>query len=539
MKVFLFVIRNAPGLTVLSLVTALLSGVFSGSLIALIHRAIENQVERYTQLGLMFGLLVALTLASAIAANIVIAHLYRKILLNLQIRLAFSITRSPLRKLEDIGSAALLAILTEDVDDISDTATELVPLITNLVTSVVCFGYLIWLSWQAFLGTLVFLVIGGLSYKILIDREQEILTAGRDELDKLYAHFHDLTNGIKELKLNQNRCHAFLTQTLEPMAQSVQQYLFKWDVAYTIINSWGRFLILMVIGLVLFLLPQFLSLSPGVLTGYILAMLYVRSSLLSVLDTLPELSEAAVALRKIESVGLDLAVDSSGPITPIPAPTSWQSLKLDNVVHHYYREREDSFFTLGPITLEFQPGELIFLVGGNGSGKTTLAKLITGLYPPESGDIYLDQNQVCDRTRPHYSQLFSAIFTDFHLFDDLIGVSHDNLDTRAKHYLSELHLDHKLSIQNGKFSTTALSRGQQQRLALLTAYLEDRPFFIFDEWASNQDPIFKDLFYTQFLPELKAKGKTALVISHDDHYFHLGDRVLKLTDGKLQETARV
>jgi putative ATP-binding cassette transporter len=56
---------------------------------------------------------------------------------------------------------------------------------------------------------------------------------------------------------------------------------------------------------------------------------------------------------------------------------------------------------------------------------------------------------------------------------------------------------------------------------------------VFDEWASDQDPVFKDIFYTQLVPELKSRGKTVLVISHDDEYFHLADRIVKLDYGKL------
>lgn len=584
MKIFLFVLRKTPGLTVLAMLTALTSGLLSGSLIALIHRAldtIDSPEQMSGQMGLTFALLVVLTLMSAIASNIIIAHLYRNVLLDLQRRLAHTITQAPLRKLEEMGSASLLALFTEDLDDISETATELVPLIINLVTSLVCCGYLLWLSWQAFVGTFIFLVIGGVSYQLLVSREQDILMTGREKIDHLYHHFHDLTDGIKELKLNHRRRQAFLDDVLGATTKSVQHYMFIWDVAYSVISAWGRFLILMVVGLILFLLPHYLNLQPGVLTGYILALLYVRSSLLSVIDAIPELAEAAVALQKVEAVGLDLAaeeiaLDSTPGITQtstkdleaspttqsptiqsptIQSPTTqspttqsrvkaseaslfstpWQSLTLVNITHRYYREREDSEFTLGPINLAFKPGELVFLVGGNGSGKTTLAKLITGLYAQESGEIYVDGVAVGDRHRPHYSQLFSAIFTDFHLFDDLLGLSQDDLDTQVKDYLSKLHLDHKLKVQDGRFSTTALSRGQRQRLALLVAYLDDRSFYVFDEWAANQDPVFKEVFYRQFLPELKVKGKTVLVISHDDRYFGEGDRILKLTDGQLEE----
>jgi putative ATP-binding cassette transporter len=173
-------------------------------------------------------------------------------------------------------------------------------------------------------------------------------------------------------------------------------------------------------------------------------------------------------------------------------------------------------------------------VGGNGSGKSSLAKLITGLYIPENGEIILDENLITENNREWYRQHFSVVFSDFYLFEELLGLENNNLDIQAQKYLEKLQLDHKVKIENGQLSTTALSQGQRKRLALLTAYLENRQIYLFDEWAADQDPLFKDIFYTQLLPELKTQGKTILVISHDDHYFHLADRIIKLNYGKIE-----
>jgi putative ATP-binding cassette transporter len=203
------------------------------------------------------------------------------------------------------------------------------------------------------------------------------------------------------------------------------------------------------------------------------------------------------------------------------------------VTHSYHREQEESSFVLGPIDLSFRPGELIFLIGGNGSGKTTLAKLLTGLYIPEAGEIRLNGQLITDENRESYRQHFSAIFTDFYLFESLLGLDHPELDQLAQKYLARLQLDHKVQVIDGNLSTTALSQGQRKRLALLAACLEDRPFYIFDEWAADQDPLFKEIFYEQLLPELKSKGKTALVLSHDERYYHVADRIIKLDYGKL------
>jgi putative ATP-binding cassette transporter len=108
------------------------------------------------------------------------------------------------------------------------------------------------------------------------------------------------------------------------------------------------------------------------------------------------------------------------------------------------------------------------------------------------------------------------------------------LDRRAHEYLERLHLNHKVTIKDGVFSTTQLSQGQRKRLALLCAYIEDRPFYLFDEWASDQDPLFKEVFYTQLLPELRSLGKAVLVITHDDRYFGVADRLIKLDYGRIK-----
>lgn len=104
--------------------------------------------------------------------------------------------------------------------------------------------------------------------------------------------------------------------------------------------------------------------------------------------------------------------------------------------------------------------------------------------------------------------------------------------------MRQLNLDNKVQVENGKFSTIVLSQGQGKRLALLTAYLEKRPIYLFDEWASDQDPFFRDVFYEKILLNLKQQGKTVLVISHDDRYFHLADRVIKLDYGKIEYDKR-
>ncbi len=194
----------------------------------------------------------------------------------------------------------------------------------------------------------------------------------------------------------------------------------------------------------------------------------------------------------------------------------------------------DAGFMLGPIDLTVRSGELIFIVGSNGSGKSTLAKLITGLYTPQSGEILLDGLPVNETNIEWYRQHFATTFADVYLFDRYLGLEDRQSDPEINRYLKEFQLDRKVSVTNGILSTIDLSQGQRKRLALLTAFLEDRPIYLFDEWASDQDPTFREIFYARMLIELKERGKLVIVITHDDRYFHLADRILKLNYGRVE-----
>jgi ABC-type siderophore export system fused ATPase/permease subunit len=127
--------------------------------------------------------------------------------------------------------------------------------------------------------------------------------------------------------------------------------------------------------------------------------------------------------------------------------------------------------------------------------------------------------------------LFSIILADFHLFDDFYGfrVDKENLNYWiAKLRLSECFKDYE---QTGKLPTTALSSGQRKRMALLAAILENKNVFLMDEVAADFDPEFRNLYYREIIPELKALGHTLLLVSHDDRYYDIADRVVEFREG--------
>jgi len=358
----------------------------------------------------------------------------------------------------------------------------------------------------------------------------------REHWDEMYKSFQGVIMGTKELKLNRRRREAFLSEQLEPAAAGLRNHGLKGNLITMAVSNWGQILFFIFIGLLLFVTPSLITIDRQTLVGYTLAVLFMITPLTMILNQIPALQRAHLASKRIEQLGLTLTNTKPEELAPPIAKTntSWHRLELIDVTHSYQQDGGTTDFELGPINLTLSPGELVFLIGGNGSGKTTLIKLLMGLYEPEAGEIRLDGKTIPMDDCDDYRQHFSGVFYDFYLFERLFGVEAKDVDGESQKYLDLLQLNNKLEIKNGHLSTIELSQGQRKRVALLNAYLEDRPIYIFDEWAADQDPQFKRIFYYELVPDLKARGKTVIVISHDDRYYGLADRVIKLESGKIE-----
>jgi putative pyoverdin transport system ATP-binding/permease protein len=185
---------------------------------------------------------------------------------------------------------------------------------------------------------------------------------------------------------------------------------------------------------------------------------------------------------------------------PPATSRNWRRLRLQDVLFRYDDENSEGAFTLGPLAITLRPGEIVFVAGGNGSGKTTLAKVLTGLYAPTSGTILCDGYAVDEENIRWYRSKFAAVFADFFLFEGIVDLQRDELDTETEQLAVRLKLDRwMLSAQESPSKSTAVSSGERRRSALLATLLEDRPVLLLDEWTADQDPQSKDIFYLGYL----------------------------------------
>jgi putative ATP-binding cassette transporter len=534
---FLFKFSRQLPLSRLLFVTVIGLGMVGGlantALIAVINSRLHGDAGRLLP-WTFIGLCVCMPLCR-LASNVMLLRLAQKAVLAVRLQLSRRILQAPFVDLERIGAARLLAVLTEDVGAIT-TALIDIPLLTMQLTIVLgCLVYLAWLSWPGFFIVLGFMAVGVVTYQLPMRLADVHFRRARQLGDALFANLRALTEGIKELKLHARRREDFVNAGLDRASVALQRETFQGNAVATAAASWGQILSFVLVGVIVFLMPRMQAVDSRTLTGFALTILYMITPLEAVLNIVPQFSRAGVSVAQVEKLGLSLSESAvREPDAAVEPAAAWHRLELAGVTHSYQRENQEDSFQLGPIDLSLAPGELVLITGGNGSGKTTLAKLLIGLYAPEAGEIRLDGEPITAATRDRYRQLFAVVFTDFFLFETLFGLQAPALDDQARRYLQALHLDSKVTVKDGVLSTIKLSQGQRKRLALLTAYLEDRPIYLFDEWAADQDPYFKQIFYHQLLPELRARGKTVLVISHDDHYYHVADRMIKLDFGRIE-----
>ncbi|HVG07876.1 MAG TPA: cyclic peptide export ABC transporter [Thermoanaerobaculia bacterium] len=517
------------------IVAGVLAGLCHTALIAAVNTALNGGASAGALVLTFLALCLVLPL-TRLASNLALMRLSQRTLQELTLQLSDSILRAPLRRIEELGPARLLSTFTDDISKISNGLINIPLLAMHLAIVIGCLIYLGWLSLIG-LGVLVgFMIVGLLTYQLPLRRAFHYFRRSRLAWDGIFRQIRALTEGTKELKLHRERRQAFLSENLRPSIDSVQRNDFIGNSFAALGNSLGQILFFVVIATMLFAVPRFHGLERATLSGFALTILYMMTPMEVLVNLLPNLGRVQIAARRVEELGLSLTQRQGEPDAIVTVQEQrWGLLEAVGVTHTYSSEADEAeTFTLGPIDLAIRPGELIFIVGGNGSGKTTLAKLLTGLYMPETGELRVDGVPVTMENRDAYRQRFSAVFNDFFLFDSLLGLAAPELDSRARGYLAELHLDKKVKVQEGVLSTLNLSQGQRKRLALLTAYLEDRPIYLFDEWAADQDPQFKEVFYYKLLPELRERGKTLLVISHDDRYYHVADRIIKLNYGKIE-----
>ncbi len=291
--------------------------------------------------------------------------------------------------------------------------------------------------------------------------------------------------------------------------------------------AWGEDVLLVGLGVVVFRLPELAGLSSGTQYQLTTTLLSISGMTLVLVGLALQGRLLVGAAERLLEMERWLAAPQGPPPTRPPLAMGPELvLEVEKLTYAY-----EAGFTMGPVNLRVQGGELVIIRGGNGSGKTTLMRTLAGLYPASSGIVKLNGRRISTADLPWYQSHITAIFVDQHLFDALYGLNADPEEVAT--LLARFGLQEVVELRDGHFSRTALSSGQRKRLAMVVALLEHRPIIILDEWDSHQDPGLRAFYYDTLLPELQARGMIVLAVSHDQRRFHLADRLLHLEGGQV------
>ena len=503
-----------------------------------------------------FSLLVLLLLVTTFLSQYALTRLGHRFVYELRTKLVKQIIDTTVPQIDHLGSARLLASLSSDIQSITVAFVRMPELVQGIILSVGVGLYLGWLLLPLLFIVMFWIVMTIWISTILVKHVYTHLTELREINDALYQDYQSIIEGRKELALNQHRAEKLYTDDFLAHAKSYEKTVTKSDTFHLSAVNWSNIMMFASIGIV-FAMANYLDIPMGVATTFSLTILFMQSPLLHAVGAYPTLQTAQVALEKIQS--LELAEHQPSFATDTVAQ-DWQSITLNNINYRYVGSSNSSHAPdtavndnaqnsdnsdnnqnpsnniLKSVNLTLQRGDVVFLIGANGSGKSTLAKIITGIFTPTTGTVQVDGQSVNSENNADFRQLFSAIFSDQHLFKQLIGYEGNDPDEAlVSDWLHKLNLQEKVSVSDHKLSTDKLSQGQRKRLAMLIAVAEQKDILLLDEWAADQDPAFRRVFYQTLIPELKAMGKTLFIISHDDGYFEHADRLLLMKEGRLIE----
>lgn len=522
-------------LVTVSIVLGMVGGLSITVLLATINNALNSEAGLTGNVVAAFAGLCLLALCCSILSDMSSNRVGQYIIRRLRLELGEKVLSAPIAQIERYRSHRLIPVLTHDIDTISDFAFVFAPLAISLTVTLGCLGYLAMLSRPMFLMMLVAIAIGCTAQFIAQNKGLKGFLEARDEEDNLQKHYRAIADGAKELRIHRPRRQRMFTQRIRESASLICRKQIESVNIFIVAKTFGSMLFFVVIGLALAMQAYWPDSNKAVMSGFVLVLLYMKGPLEQLIANLPIVSRAQIAFRRIAELSETFSSPEPHLLLDAPAKPAQavHELELRDVRYAFPVVDGATPFALGPVNLKIRQGDIVFIVGENGCGKTTLIKLLLGLYEPQQGELRLNGQAVTAQNRDDYRQLFTTIFADYYLFDDLVQGDGD-LPADAARYLERLEIAHKVSIRDGAFTTTDLSTGQRKRLALVNAWIEERPVLVFDEWAADQDPTFRRIFYTELLPDLKRLGKTIIVISHDDRYFDVADQLVRMDSGKVR-----
>ncbi len=500
-----------------------------------------------------FALAYSVNVAGRKIAQTKMIKLSNNIALDLRINLINKLFATRYQNFEKIQDGRIFTTLNGDTAVLARSAGAAIGFVTNIITMISGFIYLTTISLTS-TGVVLFVFVSMIFYNRWVAKKSRVYMEEARDLANVYMGLlNSLISGYKELSIHRRKKYEFRDDLVDSTRQGCIKSIIA-SVKFLNASLIGDSITYVILGVLSIVVSRVITgVNVVTLISFVMVILYLLTPIRSVVGMIPFLTGLKVAWGRIKELVEELEVEGDQDsikqfIRNVDLPEeketidltvldqlhkNVENLKVEGLTFAYEPEDEEHErgFAVGPFDLEVNKGQALFIIGGNGSGKTTIAKLVTGLYLAEKGSIKINGEDVDPELIGEY---FTTIYSNYHLFSKIYGTDANEKEPEIKKFLKILNLEKKLQIKDGKFSTLDLSGGQRKRLALMQCWLEDRPIYLFDEVAADQDPEFRKFFYRELLVKMKEKGKIVIAITHDDHYFDVADKIIKMDMGKIE-----
>lgn len=529
-------IRPIIGYSILAIISGMSGFAFITIINKVISMSINPEIPKNDNYLYMFiaAIIVFFVTRRWLSAGII--TLSQSIFCNMRKDVMKLVIKAPYRNLQE-SKDQIYATLTSDVHSITNASLSVITFFSSIILIIACFIYMAYLSLSLFGLSIGVIALGVGIYLLRSRKSNEQLKEARELENDFMNTFNSIIEGAKEININLDKGFGIYNEKLVGIVNKGEKTYTKAFIHYVNSEVVSQILFYSLITFVLIYSGSLLDTPIDMTISFVLILLYLLGPIVSVMTLLPSMNQAKISLGKMNKLKRDLQqMDYNNGIEE-KEKGKFYNFNVLGLKDYSFSYGEDKF-SVGPINLNVSRNEVVFIHGGNGAGKTTFINTVLRLYDLDEGSAYIDGQIVSEGNIDGVKELFSPIFSDFHLFDDFYGIK--NVDVEKINYLINLfELKGKVTLKDGKFSSIDLSTGQRKRLALISALIEDRPILVLDEWAADQDPYFRHKFYTEIIPEIvREYDKTVIAITHDDKYYDQADRLFKMEYGRLVEVQK-
>ena len=539
--------KKALSIFVLGLISGAMSFLFLSFINLLIGVVLEGGNTTDFNYLIYFCFLMLGFIWSRRALSYIIIKFSQRVFWTLRSEVLFTLLKANYHQIES-RKDQIYASLIHDVGVLTRFSLSIINFLSALVMTLGCFVYLGMQSNSLLWATLVVSLLGVAIYWLGVYLNKRKMQYARELEDSFMNNFTAILDGFKEIHMNPRIGRDIFNKKIKGISDASYRNNTEAYTGFLNVQITGEVLFYCLIAVILLYNTFFLSGSPTSIVNYVFILLYLLGGINSLMLIIPEIVGARIASNKIDRLRKDLKDERfENDIEQSQMSISeFNRLDVNDLVFRYNSngannqletsapQHSGENFTIGPLTFSIKKGEAVFIYGGNGSGKTTMINAILGILSKDEGTISFNGTELTADNYSEYRALFSVVFSDFYLFDELYGIEQVSSE-EMNAWLCLFELEKKVTYERGVFSSNKLSTGQRKRLGLIQALVHSKPVLVLDEWAADQDPVFRKKFYTEIIPILKEKGYSIIAITHDDAYYHVADKLYKMDQGKISE----